>query len=403
MLSCHSACVTVCEGPGLIQQPITDLDVSTYCSVLSRTLRRANNDLNADYCGDRQRRQGKEEMNRFLRAGENGGLLTDCRELSPSHTASSSSSSSSSISITSSSSSAAGSADIHAALPSLQTRGPGGGGGGGGSGASELRRSALKRGRAGREGQEEPEAPADHSAAAASVRGGGGEVCQGVNKQQRREAQGRRVAGEGLEMISAVSRDADVNGISGGGSGNNNNNNNGVSEVTTASPSATCAKGKEERKGKNVIRGWKRERDRERDAAAAPPAPPVRTRKEKPGEGSSPPPSVFLPSSALTEHHLCRDGPGHCRCAAPDSRIMGDNNNVNNNNNSGSNGGANKNALDCGVKSGGGDAIVIRRQHDDTPAAKKHRGAEKVSSFYCLEANNTTHPQQEKAHGRYSV
>ncbi|KAF3695387.1 hypothetical protein EXN66_Car011063 [Channa argus] len=347
--------------------PPTARDSPAHCGGLL-----AENDLNADHCGDRQRRQGKEEMNRFLRAGENGGLLTDRRELSPNHTASSSSSSSSSsISITtsssSSSSSAPGSADRHAALPSLQTRGPGGGGG---SGGSEPRRSALKRSRAGREEREEPEALADHPTAA-----GGGEVCQGLGKQQqlqqqRREAQGRRIGGEGLEMISAVNRDAD-----GGGSGNNNNN--GVSEVTTASPSATCAKGKEERKGKNVIRGWKRERDRERDAAA-PPAPPARTRKEKPGDGSSPPPSVFLPTPALTEHHLCRDGPGHCHCAAPEPRIMGDNggaNNVNNNNISGSNGGGA--ALDCGVKSGGGGAIVVRRQHDDTPAAKKHRAAEK--------------------------
>lgn len=304
-------------------------------------------------------------MNRFLRAGENGGLLTDCKELSPNHTAAFSSSSSSSVSITSSSSSsfsAAGSADRHAALPSLQTRTPGGGG-------SEPRRSALKRKGVGREGREEPEAAsADHSSAAAVVVLGGGEACFGIGKQQqRREAQGRSVAGEGLEMISAVSREAD------GGGGN------GVSEVTA--PSASCAKGKEERKGKNMIRGWKRERDRERDAAA----PPARTRKEKPGgDGSSPPPppppSVFLPSSALPapEHHLCRDGSGHCLCAAPDSRLLGDISNVNNNNNS--NGAAavstGKTALECGVKTG---AIVVRRQQDDTPAAKKHRGAEKVS------------------------
>lgn len=153
-------------------------------------------------------------------------------------------------------------------------------------------------------------------------------------------------------MISAVSRDADGNL---------------VPEVSAASP-AGCAKSKEDRKGKNVIRGWKRERDS--------PAPPARSRKEKPGDGSSPPPSVFLLSSALAEHHPCGDGPGPCRCAALDSRMAGDNgNNVNNNNNNcGS-----KATLDCG-------AIVVRRQHDDTPAAKKHRGAEKVSSFYCLEA-----------------
>ncbi|XP_072243367.1 zinc finger protein 608 isoform X1 [Leuresthes tenuis] len=308
-------------------------------------------------------------MNRFLRAEENGGLLTDCRELSPNHTASSSSSSSSISITTSSSSSGSRSADKHAALASLQTRGPGGGG-------SEPRRSALKRSRAGQEGREEPEgAAADHSAAA--VRGGS-EVCSGVGKQQqqRREAQGRSVGGEGLEMISALSRDAD-------GSCNSNNNT-GISEVTTAAPSATCAKGKEERKGKNMIRGWKRERDRDRDTAA----PPARTRKEKPGDGSSPPPSVFLPSTALPEHHLC--GPGHCPCTAPDSRILGDNsgaNNVNNNNNNNNNSGsaANKSALDCGVKSGGG-AIVVRRQHDDTPAAKKHRGAEKVDPMFTVPA-----------------
>ncbi|XP_063345408.1 zinc finger protein 608 [Pelmatolapia mariae] len=311
-------------------------------------------------------------MNRFLRAGENGGLLTDCKELSPNHTAAFSSSSSSSVSITSSSSSsfsAAGSADRHAALPSLQTRAPGGGG-------SEPRRSTLKRKGVGREGREEPEAAsADHSSAAAVVVRGGGEACFGIGKQQqqqRREAQGRSVAGEGLEMISAVSREAD------GGGGN------GVSEVTA--PSASCAKGKEERKGKNMIRGWKRERDRERDAAA----PPARTRKDKPGgDGSSPPPppSVFLPSSALPapEHHLCRDGSGHCLCAAPDSRLPGDISNVNNNNNS--NGAAavsiGKPALECGVKSG---AIVVRRQQDDTPAAKKHRGAEKVDPMFTVPA-----------------
>ncbi|CAJ1069666.1 LOW QUALITY PROTEIN: zinc finger protein 608 [Xyrichtys novacula] len=309
-------------------------------------------------------------MNRFLRAGENGGLLTDCRELSPNHTAtaSSSSSSSSSISITtlssSSSSSATGSADRHAALPSLQTRGPVGGGSGGGS---EPRRSALKRSRAGREGREEAEDQ--------TVR-----VVQ-QQQQQRLEAQGRS---DGVEMLSAVSRDVDGGGGSSSVSGSINNN--GVPEAATASPSASCAKGKEERKGKNVIRGWKRERDRERDAA--PPAPAVRTRKEKPGDGSSPPPSVFLPAPALPEHHLCRDGPAHCLCTATDSsRIMGDNGNVNNNSSNGSNGGgaANKSALECGVKSGGG-AIVVRRQHDDTPAAKKHRGAEKVDPMFTVPA-----------------
>ncbi|KAF3851530.1 hypothetical protein F7725_013302 [Dissostichus mawsoni] len=339
----------------------------------SATLRRADNDLNADYCEDRQRTRGEEDMNRFLRAGENGGLLTDCRELSPNHTASSSTSSS--ISITSASSSAPGSADRHAALPSLQTRGPvGGGGGGGGSGGSEPRRSALRRSRAGREGREEPEA-ADHSAAAVAVCGGG-EVCVGLGKQQqqqqRREAQGRSGGGEGVEMISAVSRDTDGSGGSG-----IINNNNGVSEVTTAS-SATCAKGKEERKGKNMIRGWKRERDRERDTAA----PPARTRKEKPGDGSSPlPPSssrrppcpiIICAATAPDTATAPRRTPGPWEIIATLA--------------TGINGGgaANKTALDC-VKSGGG-AIVVRRQHDDTPAAKKHRGAEKVDPMFMVPA-----------------
>lgn len=287
-------------------------------------------------------------MNRFLRAGENGGLLTDCRELSPNHTASSSSSSSS-----------CSDGDRYAALPSLQTRGPVGSGGG--SCGLEQRRPAQKRSRAGREGQGEAE---ERSAAAVAVRGGGvgvgvGDVCalgkRQPQQQRLQEAQGR---GAGLEMISAVSRDVDSCG--------NVGNNNLVPEIN-ASP-AGCPKSKEERKGKHVIRGWKRERDRDE---AAPPAPPLRTRKEKSGDGSSPPPpSVFLP-----EHHLCRSG--LCPCAAPDCRIMGDNGNVNNNNNNNcGSGGANKATLDCGVKSGG--AIVVRRQHDDTPAAKKHRGAEKV-------------------------
>ncbi|KAG7489791.1 zinc finger 608 [Solea senegalensis] len=197
-------------------------------------------------------------------------------------------------------------------------------------------------------------------------------------------------------MISAVSREVD-----GGGNNNNCNSSGSVSEVTTASPSAPCAKGKEDRKGKNVIRGWKRDRDRDRgrereiDAATvATPAPPLRTtRKEKPGDGVSPPPSVFHASSALPEHHLCRDGPGLCRCASPDSRIMGDNNNNNNNssntnnvNNNNNNVASNKCALqDCGVKGGSG-AIVVRRQHDDTPAAKKHRGAEKVDPMFTVPA-----------------
>lgn len=240
-------------------------------------------------------------MKRFLSAEENGEPLTDCRELSHNLTASSSSSSSSS-------------AHRHAALSSLQTRGPGGG--------SEPRRSALKRSRGGQEGRADPEeaAAADHPAA------------PGFVVQRRLQPQGRGVGGaEGVEMISAAGRDAD-----------GNNNSSSISEPP-------AGKVKEERKGKNLIRGWKRDRD-----AAAPPA---RIRKEKSGDdGASPPPAAFLP-----EHHL---GPG------TDSRIpAGDSSTIT--------GGSGKTAADCGVKSGGA-AIVVRRLHDEPPAAKKHRGAEKV-------------------------
>ncbi|XP_062237248.1 zinc finger protein 608 [Platichthys flesus] len=289
-------------------------------------------------------------MNRFLRAVEDGGLLRGCRELSPNHT-------SSCISITSSSS-----ADGHAALPSLQTRGPGG---------SEPRRSALKRSRAGREGRGDPGLE-DRSAAAAL------RLRPGEQQLRRRESQGRSVGGEGAGMISAVMREA------GGGV---------CSDIPAASGAATCAKGKEERKGKNMIRGWKRDRDldRDRDRDSAPPAAPsVRQRKERSGDGASPPPpppSVFLSSSALPEHHLCRDGPGLCRC---DPRTTAGDSNSNNNNNNNTNThthgccGGGRNALDCGAKGGG--AIVVRRQHDDTPAAKKHRGAEKVDPMFTVPA-----------------
>ncbi|KAM9391770.1 LOW QUALITY PROTEIN: zinc finger protein 608 [Pholidichthys leucotaenia] len=298
--------------------------------------------MNTDDCRDQQRR----------------GLLTDYRELSPDHTACSSSSSSSSISSifsssSSSSSAAAGSADRHAALPSLQT--------GGGGGASEPGRSASKRSRAGGKGREEP-APA--AAVGARI---------GCGRKQRRLGAQRRCGG--AEMLPAAGRNAD------GGSGSSG----GGAEVCGESAAARPAPGtrtKEERKGKNVIRGWKREKDRD------PGAPPARTRKEKPRDVSSPPPppppSVFLP-----EHHPCRD---RCLCAAPpDSRTAADggdvnnnNDNNNNNNNSGSHG-AGKGALDCaGVKSGG--AIVVRRQHDDTPAAKKHRGAEKMDPMFTVPA-----------------
>lgn len=163
-------------------------------------------------------------------------------------------------------------------------------------------------------------------------------------------------------MISAVSRDADGGG--GGTASNNSSGGGGVSEATAAAAAAPCAKAKEDKKGKNVIRGWKRDRDRER------------FRKDKPCDGSpppAPPPSVFLASSGLSEHHLCRDGPALCRCAAPDPRVpRGDTGGLSIVNNNSS-----RAPQDCGAKSG---AIVIRKTQDEPPAPKKHRGAEKVSS-----------------------
>ncbi|XP_037338533.2 zinc finger protein 608 isoform X2 [Pungitius pungitius] len=317
---------------------------------------------------ERQRTRGnREEMNRFPREAESGALLPDRRD----HTAS--------PFFTSSSSSGA------AALPSFQTRGPVGGG-------SEPRRSALKRSRAAREGRAVPgeEEVEEEEEEEEEASGAVGEQLQ----HQGRWAQGRSVGGDAAEMLSAVSRDADGGFIIINNNKNNNNNNNNDdddnddAEVASA---ATCAKGREERKGKNAIRGWKRDRDRDRDAWAAPP--PARTRKERSGDGSSPPPppppppplppphpsSAFLPPCALPEHPLCFTGAGVCRCAAPEPRIPGDNGGIN----SGSSGGGGSSALDCGPKSGGG-AIVVRRQHDDTPAAKKHRGAEKVDPMFMV-------------------
>ncbi|XP_038143039.1 zinc finger protein 608 [Cyprinodon tularosa] len=265
-------------------------------------------------------------MKRFLRAEENGELLTDCRELSPNHTASSSSSSSSCISSSSSS------AHRHAALSSLQTRGPGGG--------SEPRRSALKRSRGGQDGREDPEGAADHP-----------EARPGLGVHLRPQPQGRS-GGGAEEMISAAGRDAD----------GNNNSSGGMQEPGAAAPPA--AKGKEDRKGKNLIRGWKRDRDA--------PVAPGRVRKEKPGDdGPSPPPS----SAFLPEHHL---GPGHCLGPVPEPRIpAGESTTIP--------GASGKPAPDCGVKNGAG-AIVVRRLHDEPPAAKKHRGAEKMDPMFTVPA-----------------
>ena len=149
-------------------------------------------------------------------------------------------------------------------------------------------------------------------------------------------------------MISAVSRDAD-----GGGGGG------GAADPAAAAPAAPCAKAREDRKGKNVIRGWKRDRDRDRDRCRRDGSPPP-----------APPPSVFLPSSGLSEHPLCRDGPGLCRCAAVEPRVPG-----------GDAGGpgpvsGGRAPPDCGGKSG---AAALRRTQDDAPANKKIRGPDKVS------------------------
>ena len=139
------------------------------------------------------------------------------------------------------------------------------------------------------------------------------EICVGKTT----ETQGR--PGEGLEMNSAPGR--------------------AVSNLNTSDVTASCAKGKEERKGKNLIRGWKRERDA------------VRTRKEKQNDGQTSPVFKSIP------HRSCpvgsRENPCHCADGG-----MGD-----------------ICGLDCRIKS---SAIVVRRNDNTGTPAKKPR-TEKVS------------------------
>ncbi|XP_056136144.1 zinc finger protein 608 [Lampris incognitus] len=249
-------------------------------------------------------------MNRFPR-GENGGVLTDRRELSP-----------------------PSSNAPQTAVPSAQIRAPF---------SAECRRSGERRSRAGTEW----EAAAEPAPPVAPRGGGGG----GADAERRcaglAASKARRDADDGAasEMISATGQairaaDDDDNRTAGPGAAADG-------AAAAASPAAPCAKAKEERKGKNVMRGWKRERD----------AAPLRTRKERHGDGCSP--SVF--PSGLPEH-LCRDNPGH---GAADCRATGEN------------------------RSGAKGAIVVRRQEEasaGTPAAKRQRGAEKVDPMFTVPA-----------------
>ncbi|KAM6965287.1 zinc finger protein 608 [Aplochiton taeniatus] len=158
------------------------------------------------------------------------------------------------------------------------------------------------------------------------------EICAGIGR--RREAQGR--PGEALEMNSAPGQ--------------------AVSNVHTADITASCAKGKEERKGKNLLRGWKR------DAT-------VRARKEKHSDGQTSP-AVF--SSTLPEH-LPTVANRETQSHRADGGMVD----------------VGKNGLDCGIK---GSAIVVRR-HDDTGTPSKKQRTEKVDPMFTVPAPPTLgHP-----------
>ncbi|CAL8248923.1 unnamed protein product [Merluccius merluccius] len=156
--------------------------------------------------------------------------------------------------------------------------------------------------------------------------------------------------------------------------------------AAASSASAACAKGgKEERskKGKSAAAaaaaataaaammmrgGWKRERERERDAV-------VRTRREKHAAADDDDDDDVFAPGALPEP-LSRDA--HCaaeRTGAEDK-------------------GAQEEEEESGMmmmmnglkggSGGGGGAIVVRRYHDDTPAVKKHRGADKLDPMFTV-------------------
>ncbi|XP_010894319.2 zinc finger protein 608 [Esox lucius] len=120
-----------------------------------------------------------------------------------------------------------------------------------------------------------------------------------------------------------------------------------VSNPNTSDVTVSCAKGKGEKKGKNQIRVWKRERDA------------VRTRKEK-YDGQRSPIFNSIPD------HFCTLGrqENPCHCAASGMEDI------------------TKNALDCGIK---GCAIVVRNNDDTGTPAKKQR-TDKVDSMFTAPA-----------------
>ncbi|XP_062310745.1 zinc finger protein 608 isoform X2 [Osmerus eperlanus] len=146
------------------------------------------------------------------------------------------------------------------------------------------------------------------------------EICVGKTT----ETQGR--PGEALEMNSAPGR--------------------AVSNLNTSDVTASCAKGKEERKGKNLIRGWKRERDA------------VRTRKDKQNDGQTSPVFKSIPDRSCP--FGSRENPCHCADGG-----MGD-----------------ICGLDCRIKS---SAIVVRRNDNTGTPAKKPR-TEKVDPMFTVPA-----------------
>lgn len=239
-----------------------------------------------DWNADLDRDRQRLEMNRFLK-GKNGAM-TDCGELSGLSNADSA-------------------VSDRLTFPSVQIQGNFG---------KESRKCRLKR-------SNKTCKDSDSETSLLALCGIAG-ICSSGGKRQ--EAQGR--PGEALEMNSALGQ--------------------AVSNPNTGDVSAAlCAKGKEEKKGKNLIRGWKRERDA------------VRTRREKHNDGRTSPVFNSLPE------HVCavgsRENPCHC---ADDG--MGD---------------ITKNALDCGIK--GGSAIVVRKNDDTSTPSKKQR-TEKVSRLLLI-------------------
>ncbi|XP_035642346.1 zinc finger protein 608 isoform X1 [Oncorhynchus keta] len=136
-----------------------------------------------------------------------------------------------------------------------------------------------------------------------------------------------------------------------------------VSNPKSSDVTVSCAKGKGEKKGKNLIRGWKRERDA------------FRTRKEK-HDGQRSPILNSIPD------HLCTLGSkaNPCHCAGGRMEDI------------------TKNGLDCGIK---GSAIVVRKNDDTVTTAKKLR-TEKVDSMFTVPAPPPPGPQSPMSNAPFS-